>query len=81
MSHCNQAGITGITLVNLGPNVEVLNINHCNPQTIERATQLYGVTEADPIVKKHPQLGGRKKYNRKLTKRKRVRKSRKYISP
>jgi len=76
MSYCPQAGITGSSLFNLGSKLELLSVSGCNPQTIQKANEIYGVTKYDSVVKKHPQLGGRRKFNRKLTRRKRARKSR-----
>jgi hypothetical protein len=66
MYSCDQAGITGQTLYQLGDKINLLDIEHCNPQTIENANQVYGVTERDGVVKFYhpPAINGGRRYHK-----------------
>ena len=72
MKNCSELTIEGINLTREKiPNLVLLNVKGCNPPTLKKAFENFGVTTEDPIVK--PQAGGytrRSKVRRHSTRRK-----------
>ena len=70
MNGCNQAGITGRTLNELGDNLKLLAVDGCNKNTKEVANKLYGVTPDNPYVEHRRGGGKRRRKTGRKTRRK-----------